>query len=98
MEPPLFFPPLFLSLSCNHGETRRVKNVNIELPHSARCDGAEISAVAIHFVKQPSSSKQRVTKRPQSRSHVRSSTHRITASIFLNSHLYVLIPFVIYVH
>lgn len=44
--------------SCNHGKTRRVKNVNIELPHSMWCDGFEISAAAIHFLKHQSLSKQ----------------------------------------
>lgn len=39
----IFFP-------CNHSKTRRVKNVNIELPHSTWYDGFGISAAAIHFL------------------------------------------------
>lgn len=45
------------SFSCNHGKTRRVKNVNIELPHSMWYDRFEISAAAVHFFKHQSLSK-----------------------------------------
>ena len=38
----------------NHGKTRRVKNVNIELPHSVQYDDRfGIAAAAIHFLLTP---------------------------------------------
>lgn len=44
--------------SCNHGKTRRVRNVNIELPQKTSSDGLEISAATVNFLLHQTLSKQ----------------------------------------